>query len=305
MNDEERKTVELFTERLRLTPLDPEADAADLHAAYGDPDVTGPWLDEPASDGPEQTRERLAERLAPTGTRIWTVRRLEEDTALGLVELVGGGQVPWLGWMLRKSHWRQGIMSEAVTAVVEHVLLAEGVPMLEAWANASNTGSIRVAERAGLTERGRFAVPDAQAETGMREKVVLGRTGPGVRTAFHAVHILLPVRDVEATLAFLDSALGVTAGFRVGPPGAPARYASAKLWPWSNGPSLRLRATPRKPITPVTVLLDSAVPVAELYDRVVAAGGTTEGPPVREEWGDTEFCCVLPEGHRLEITGPA
>ena len=295
--------MELLTAHLRLSPLDPEADAADLHVAYGDPEVTGPWLDEPASTDAAQTAKRLSARLAPADSRIWTVRRRDEDAALGLVELVGGGPVPWLGWMLRRSHWRQGIMGEAVTAVVEHLIVVERIPLLEAWANASNTGSIRVAERAGLTERGRFAVPDKQ--TGMREKIVLGRTGPGVRTSFHAAHVLLPVRDVEATLAFLDAALGIAPGFRVGPSEGPTKYASAKLRPWSNGPSLRLRATPRKPIAPVTVLLDSAVPVGELYDRVVAAGGTAEGPPTREEWEDTEFCCVLPEGHRLEISGPA
>ncbi|MBU3067839.1 GNAT family N-acetyltransferase [Nocardia sp. NEAU-G5] len=117
----------------------------------------GSWLDESESADPAQTRQRLAARLAPAASRIWTVRRLDEAPALGLAEVVGGGPVPWLSWMLRRSHWRQGIMGEAVATVVEHLIAVEGVPLLEAWTNATvhRRTPARQSSRATVDSQGR------------------------------------------------------------------------------------------------------------------------------------------------------
>lgn len=291
---------EVRSARLVLTPLDLDADAPGLHLAYGDPRVSRPWADEEAPRDEAETRERLAARVERPDGRLWTIRRAGEPDALGLVELADVTPTPWLSWMLRREHWRRGITGEAVAALVDHLFAAEGTERVEAWADAVNTGSIGVARRAGMTERGRFTMSTPVG--GTREKVVLGRVREPGPQRFYLAHPVLPVRDVEATLALLHAGLGLEPGFRVG---EPARYAAARLGPWSVGPGLRLALTPGgEPIAPVTVALDAGVPLAGLADRWTAAGGRTDGPVQRMPWDAYELCCLLPEGHRLLIGGP-
>ncbi|MFI0724197.1 GNAT family N-acetyltransferase [Streptomyces sp. NPDC021224] len=286
--------------RLVLTPLDLDADTADLHLAYGDPRIARSWADEEPPRDEAETRERLATRVERPDGRLWTIRRAGEPDALGLVELADVSPTPWLSWMLRRAEWRRGITGEAVAALVEHLFTAGGLERVEAWADASNTGSIGVARRAGLTERGRFTMSTPVG--GTREKVVLGRVAGAGPQRFYLAHPVLPVRDVEATLALLHAGLGLEPGFRVG---EPALYAAARLGPWSVGPGLRLALAPGdEPIAPVTVALDAGIPLAGLALRYAAAGGRTDGPVRRMPWGEHELCCLLPEGHRLVVSGP-
>ncbi len=290
---------ELTTERLRLADLDLDRDAGDLHVAFADRQVMTPWLGEPPSTDEAQTRQRLTARLDHPGARMWAIRMAGERPALGVVELLGTTGTPGLTWMLRPSHWRRGIMTEAVAAVVAHLFETAPVDRLEAWANSDNFGSLRVAQRNGFTERTRFARRDDLGS--LRETVVLGRYRQLAepRPLFGA-DVVLPVRDVDATLALLAAGLGFAPGFRIG---QPTQYAVARLGPWTNSRGVRLRREDQGAIGPVTVSVDVGVPVADVYARVVAAGLRTDGPPQEQPWGAVEFCCVLPEGHRLEISG--
>jgi len=291
--------IDLTTARLRLSALDLDRDAGDLHVAFADPLVMTPWLGEPPSTDAGQTRQRLAARIGHPGARIWVIRLAGEEPALGLVELLGGTGTAGLTWMLRRSHWRRGVMTEAVAAVVAHLFETGSVDRIEAWANSDNIGSIRVAQHSGLTERARFARRDDLGV--LRETVVLGRFRRlDEPQALFGADVVLPVRDVDATLHLLTAGLGCSPGFRTG---QPTRYAVARLGPWTNGRGVRLRRTDRGTIAPVTVAIDCGIPVADVYARVLAAGGRTEGPPKEQPWGAVEFCCLLPDGHRLEISG--
>ena len=303
----------LRSARLLLTPLDPDADAADLHRAYGDPEVARSWQDEEPPKDEDETRERLAARVALEGSRLWAIRLLDgsgsgsgdasgdRPAALGLVELVGSGANPWMSWMLRRDHWSRGITGAAAAMVVEHLFAADdGLDCVEAWADASNLGSIGVARRAGLTERGRFML-DTRLR-GIREKVVLGRTRDQRNQAFYAAHPVLPVRDVAEAVRLLCDGLGLVPGFTVG---EPVQYAAVRLAPWTMGPSLRLaRVDDRSErATPVTVALDSGLSLAALEARFTAAGGKTDGGVRRMPWDVYELCCLLADGHRLLISG--
>lgn len=291
---------EVRSARLVLAPLDLDTDASGLHVAYGDPRVSRPWADEEPPRDEAETRERLAARVERPGGRLWTIRRAGGPDPLGLVELADVTPTPWLSWMLRRAEWRRGITGEAVAALVDHLFATGAVERVEAWADASNTGSIGVARRAGLTERGRFTLSTPVG--GTREKVVLGRLREPRAQHFYLAHPVLPVRDVEATLDLLRTGLGLEPGFRVG---EPAQYAAARLGPWSVGPGLRLALAPGgEPIAPVTVALDAGTSLAGLAARWTAAGGRTGGPVRRMPWGAYELCCLLPEGHRLLVGGP-
>jgi ribosomal-protein-alanine N-acetyltransferase len=294
-----RAPATLTTTRLRLSGLDPDRDAGDLHAAYADPRVMTPWLGEPPSVDAAQTRVRLAERAGLPGALLWAVRPVGEDVPVGLVEKLGGADGVGLTWMLRWSHWRRGIMSEAVAAVVEHLFASAPIDRVEAWANADNIGSIRVAQRCGLTERARFSRRDDLGI--LRETVVLGRFRRlDEPQGLFGVDAVLPVRDVDATVALLADGLGFSPGFRTGDPTA---YAVVRIGPWTNSRGMRLRRAGPAAIAPVTVAIDCGTPIAHLHARYVAAGGLADGPPAERPWGGLEFSCLLPEGHRLDVSG--
>jgi GNAT acetyltransferase-like protein len=106
--------VELTTDRLLLTPLNPDRDAEALHTAYSDPDVMR-WWNTPLRDAVADTRRDLESILDGDGAHVWAVR--ETDKAVGLVGLLGDVAVPGLAWMLSKQAWGRGLMTEAAAAV--------------------------------------------------------------------------------------------------------------------------------------------------------------------------------------------
>ncbi|SCF07861.1 Protein N-acetyltransferase, RimJ/RimL family [Micromonospora haikouensis] len=292
--------MELTTGRIGLTPLDLDRDLADLHVAYADPLVMARWLHEPASTSPDETRRRLASRSNLPGARLWSVRRAGHTSALGLVELIGSTAPPGMSWMLRQDAWRQGLMGEAVAAVVAHLLGPGGLDLVEAWADATNTASLAVARRGGFTERGRFAArhPDGRRH----ETVVLGRRRIEDPTDLYAAEVVLPVRDVAGTLDFLHRAFDCTTAFRHG---EPLQRAGVRLGPWSSSRGLQLAlAPPDSRIDPATVYLHGGAPAELLRERCLAAGGSVPDPIRDQPWGRFEFSVQLPEGHRLVIGTP-
>ncbi|MEK8169659.1 GNAT family N-acetyltransferase [Streptomyces sp. M19] len=94
--------MKLATARLSLLPLDPDADAEALHAAYGDPEVMT-WWTRPATSSVAETRRLLAEESAP-GAMLWTVRDAN-GTVLGMAGLLGAVEIPGLTWILARHAW--------------------------------------------------------------------------------------------------------------------------------------------------------------------------------------------------------
>ncbi|MFY1632224.1 GNAT family N-acetyltransferase [Solwaraspora sp. WMMB335] len=292
--------MELTNDRLRLAPLDLDRDLMDLHVAYADPLVMARWLHEPASGSPDETRRRLTARCGLPGARIWSIRLAGGQTALGLVELIGATSPPGLSWMLRQDAWRQGVMGDAVAAVVAHLLGQGGLDLVEVWADATNTASLAVARRAGLTERGRFAArhPDGQRH----ETVVLGRRRSEDPADLYAAEVVLAVRDVGSTLDFLQEALNCTLAFRHG---RPLSRAGVRFGPWSSSRGIQLAlAPPASRIAPAVVYLHAGAPAEVLRERCLRAGGCVPEPVTDQPWGRFEFSVQLPEGHQLVVSTP-
>lgn len=63
----------LTTERLRLVPVAPDADADALHDVYGDPTVMA-WSAGPRSGDVAETGRILADATSLPGARLWTIR---------------------------------------------------------------------------------------------------------------------------------------------------------------------------------------------------------------------------------------
>lgn len=168
--------MKLTTARLELHPLDAERDTPALHAIRSD--CRG-WATMGDSEPP--AADSVATRLAENGGWSWTIRAAVDRQIIGSVSLFPGNEV-WrsLTWYLPE-HWGNGLASEAVTAVVDHLLGTAGFARLDAWIDDTNRRSIGVARNAGMSEHGRMAYYSEVKEridlSGVRGRVDPARHG--------------------------------------------------------------------------------------------------------------------------------
>lgn len=290
----------LTTARLRLTPLDPERDAGQLHDAFTDPEVMRFWQ-WPVSADIGQTQQRLAESAGHSGALLWAVRPADDDEVLGLTGLLGEVAIPGLQWLLRRSAWGHGYATEAVNAVIDHAFTVLELDRVEAWADAENSRSLAVARKAGLTPRGRFSQRYPHRDRA-HETVVLGRPRLPEPPAVLSVMAELPVRDVAATLRVLTSILDCRAGFVVGDP---PFIAGVSLTPWNAGPGFHLSATEDEQVPAARLTVDTPSELDAMYRRAVKAGVDIAQRPTVQPWGRREFEFRLPEGHCVVISTPS
>lgn len=145
------------TQRLHLEPRT-LADLEDCLAMDRDPQVTrfipGPWSD------PVAHRAFVLARMTaayPQGLGYWTVRARSAGAFLGwvlLLPLEDADDEIEIGWRLVRSAWGQGIASEAAAPVLAHGLRIAGERLIVADIDPANAGSIRVAEKIGMTTTG-------------------------------------------------------------------------------------------------------------------------------------------------------
>lgn len=147
----------LETSRVFLRPL-AETDAEGLHLAYGDAEAMAFWDFGPSRDV-LQTAARIGRSLsiARDWHACWSVLRRTDDQFLGLVNF--HHREHWnnrleLGWICAPPFWRQGYMTEAVGAVVDHCFLDLCVHRIEATISPDNVASRALAERLGFQAEG-------------------------------------------------------------------------------------------------------------------------------------------------------
>ncbi|MFZ1399914.1 MAG: GNAT family N-acetyltransferase [Candidatus Promineifilaceae bacterium] len=148
----------LETERLRLRAMVPQ-DAAAVFALLGDPEVMA-WHGSPPFATIEDAQRHIAwyaGAFAEKQAIRWAVTRHGEDRVLGTCgfhHLVMPHYRSEIGYELASSEWRQGIMSEAVRAIVHFGLAEMGLHRIEAIVDPTNTASARLLRKIGFTEEG-------------------------------------------------------------------------------------------------------------------------------------------------------
>jgi ribosomal-protein-alanine N-acetyltransferase len=140
----------LKTNRLILRPQ-ALADAPDLFAILSDPEAMRFW-NRPAISRLTVVEELVREQQAAMAQglcRYWTVSL--NGSAIGSVDLslIQAGSAE-LGFLIRPDHWRMGLASEAVGAVVAHGLNALRLTRLAAVVQAENRAAARVLEKNGF-----------------------------------------------------------------------------------------------------------------------------------------------------------
>ena len=139
--------AEILTARLRLRPAEP-GDLADLHAVFRDPRAMRYWSTPPHADL-EQTRDFLARMIAaaPGESRDFVVE--QEGRVIGKA---GCYRLPEVGYILHPDAWGQGLASEALTAVIDHVFAAFPIAALTADVDPRNAASLALLARLGFAE---------------------------------------------------------------------------------------------------------------------------------------------------------
>jgi RimJ/RimL family protein N-acetyltransferase len=290
--------AELSTARLVLRPLDPDADAADLFEMDADPLVHQFVYGSSPSHSVTQLKRRLAADLDHNGGMTWALRLRDDPTVLGTIGIFAdqGTTIRGLGWSLRPSHWSKGVMSEAASTVVPFLLAQPGVDGLEAWADSRNVGSLKVAARAGLTERARLprSYDDRVAQT-----VVMAVAAEPVDPNVLTITAALEVHEVDGTARLLCGLFGMHVAWLHGEPAAIGEVAIA---PWSGSAGIQLRRRDGQ-VRATEVTFEVGVWVDDIHARVQAAGLRVVEPPGDRPWGRRDFTFELPEGHRIGVSG--
>ncbi|MER7247773.1 GNAT family N-acetyltransferase [Kribbella sp. NPDC000426] len=286
----------LETARLDLAEFEMGRDLPALHAMFSDPEwARGGYMTPTTSES--ESRERLEREFSDNGGWTWVLRVRPEQTAVGIIAVFSdqGSPIRGLGWYLQRDRWGAGLMSEAARAVVDHLLEQPSIAGVEAWIDSRNVRSIAVARHAGLDLVGRL--PRTLDGGEIAQSVVMGRAAKPTDPTTFAIMPVLEVRDVAGTARLLCDVLGLQIRFEL----KDVVHLGFTEWNGQSGLEVR-RAT--GPVSPAAIMVEVGVLVDPLYDAVRSAGLVESTAPEDMPWYRRTFTLVLPEGHRLTISGP-
>jgi ribosomal-protein-alanine N-acetyltransferase len=144
------------TTRLRLRPL-ATSDAEAMHACYGDAEAMRYW-DCPPTTSVAGTRKLVELSVNPTPRHAaWAILLKEGGALCGMLNYhhrEAKHRRLEVGWILAPRFWRQGLMSEAMRAFLDHCFATLGTNRIEATIEPDNATSRRLAERLGFEREG-------------------------------------------------------------------------------------------------------------------------------------------------------
>ena len=148
----------LTTSRLTVRAI-AESDLAALMAVNGDEEVTRylPYRAWRSMDDARAWFERMRGFAATAGSLQLVVVDNADGRAVGtalLFRFEPGDLQAELGFVLGRSHWRTGFMTEALTALLDAAFGDMGLRRLEAVVDARNVASRRLLRRLGFTHEG-------------------------------------------------------------------------------------------------------------------------------------------------------
>lgn len=185
-------TAEIRTERLLLRAWR-DSDLEPYAALNADPRVMELHPSVLTRDQSDASAEWIRRHHEERGFTVWAVEVV--DSARGAADFVGftGLSVPpfdvpfphvaappvEVGWRLAADWWGLGIASEAATAALAYAWGELGLPEVLSWTTPSNTRSLAVMRRIGMTYAGEFDHPKAAADDWWRRHVVYRATRGG------------------------------------------------------------------------------------------------------------------------------
>jgi len=148
----------LETERLVLRAVRP-SDLPALFAIFSDEDVTRYYGLETftAVDQAAQRIGAIRQNYQRRRSIRWAITRPADDTLIGSVGLMNLRPKFYnaaVGYELARAYWRQGIMTEALTAVVNFGFIVMAMNRIEAFVMPENVPSIRLLEKLAFVNEG-------------------------------------------------------------------------------------------------------------------------------------------------------
>jgi len=149
---------ELTTQRVRLRPFGPR-DVDGLHACFGDSEAMRYWNFAACQNKAETARwvKILARATSPHSCQAWAVAEKRGDRCIGMVNYhhrEAHNRRLEIGYILAPSHQRQGLMTEALQALVAYCFDELHAHRIEAMISPDNRPSIRLVERLGFQREG-------------------------------------------------------------------------------------------------------------------------------------------------------
>ncbi|MEL6685430.1 MAG: GNAT family N-acetyltransferase [Pseudomonadota bacterium] len=137
----------LKTKRLILRAAR-QSDLMDLHAIFRDARAMRYWST-PPHENPERTQENL-DRLIASAEQQLAYFVIEMDgRAIGTAGMHKGDEV---GFLLHPDYWRQGIISEAMNAIIPYLFEITDHTQLTADADPRNKASVGLLKSLGFQE---------------------------------------------------------------------------------------------------------------------------------------------------------
>ena len=147
----------LMTPRLRLRQFR-EDDVDAMHACFTSAQAMRYW------NTPLHTKRTGTERAVrrfidctPSYYRFWAVADKTTDLCLGLVNYHDGhirNKRVAIGYMIEPAHSRQGLATEAVSAMIRFCFQDLGLHRLQAFIHPDNTPSLKLIEKLGFRREG-------------------------------------------------------------------------------------------------------------------------------------------------------
>ncbi len=137
----------LTTKRLVLRePL--ARDLEPMFAIYSDPAAMRYWSTAP-HEGPDVTKDLLDRRIAAWARAPVNFQITIDDSYIGNAGNFSGDEI---GFMLNPKYWRQGILTEAMNAIIPHIFANTDHDQLTADADPLNAASCGLLRKLGFHE---------------------------------------------------------------------------------------------------------------------------------------------------------
>ncbi|MDM7957069.1 GNAT family N-acetyltransferase [Blastomonas sp.] len=161
----------LASERLVLRQVR-VSDAEALFEVLSDAELMTWW-----SSGPHSSVDDTRAYLEPAAVgewRSWAITRAGDDIALGWVAVHDRREnVSEIGYILARSCWGQGIAREAVTMVLDQLLITEGQRRVFADADPENLHSIGLLTAMRFVQEGHLRA-EWETHIGVRDSLIFG-----------------------------------------------------------------------------------------------------------------------------------